>query len=73
VFPFILRGVKLLGIDVVWVDMGLRREVWERLAGDLRCVRLATDEITLDDLPSAFSTLLEGGARGRIVVNLSTA
>ena len=73
VMPFILRGVKLLGIDSVLCPMPLRLEVWRRLAGDLKPARLAetAHEITLSELPSAFATLLQGQARGRYVVKLS--
>jgi NADPH2:quinone reductase len=73
VFPFILRGVKLLGIDSVMCPMEKRRQVWQRLASDLKPagLREVAREIELDDLPDAFATLLSGGARGRFVVRLS--
>jgi len=73
VLPFILRGVKLLGIDSVMCPMEKRRHVWQRLASDLKRAGLRTiaREITLADLPEAFATLLRGGARGRFVVKLS--
>jgi acrylyl-CoA reductase (NADPH) len=74
VLPFILRGVKLLGIDSVMCPMAKRLEVWRRLATDLKPAHLratATD-IGLDNLPKAFAALLAGAARGRYVVNLST-
>jgi NADPH2:quinone reductase len=73
VLPFILRGVKLLGIDSVMCPMARRREVWARLAADLKPATLDTlarDRIGLADLPAAFETLLKGSARGRIVVKL---
>jgi acrylyl-CoA reductase (NADPH) len=73
VLPFILRGVKLLGIDSVMCPMQKRRHVWQRLASDLKPpgLREVAREIALDDLPDAFATLLRGGARGRFVVKLS--
>jgi len=73
VMPFILRGVKLLGIDSVMCPMPTRREVWRRLATDLRPRNLADTarRISLDELPSAFGALLKGNARGRFVVELS--
>jgi acrylyl-CoA reductase (NADPH) len=73
VLPFILRAVKLLGIDSAMCPMAKRRDVWRRLATDLKPVRLAetAHQISLDQLPSAFATLLEGRARGRYVVKLS--
>jgi acrylyl-CoA reductase (NADPH) len=72
VMPFILRAVKLLGIDSAMCKMATRLTVWQRLAGDLRPARLreTTSEIGLDDLPRAFETLLKGEARGRFVVRL---
>ena len=73
VLPFILRGVKLLGIDSAMCPMPLRRHMWDCLAAGFRPPKLRdiVKEITLDDLPRAFATLLEGRARGRFVVRLS--
>jgi acrylyl-CoA reductase (NADPH) len=73
VFPFILRGVSLLGIDSVNTPGDLRREVWERLAGDLRPQGLEeqiTREISLDDLDPFLDEVLAGKARGRTVVRV---
>ena len=72
VMPFILRGVKLLGIDSATCPMNERRAVWHRLASDLRPAGIAqaTVEIGLHELPGAFTTLLQGSARGRFVVRL---
>ena len=72
VLPFILRGVKLLGIDSVMCPMATRLEVWRRLAADLKPPRLQTivTRIGLDGLPDAFKTLLSGAARGRFVVEV---
>jgi acrylyl-CoA reductase (NADPH) len=73
VLPFILRGVKLLGIDSAMCPQSKRQEVWRRLATDLKPDRLAAiaREIGLDELPAAFATLLTGEARGRFVVRMS--
>jgi len=70
VLPFILRGTKLLGIDSVMCPAGARRDVWRRLATDMKPAALTTmaREISMGELPNAFATLLEGGARGRFVV-----
>lgn len=72
VIPFILRGVKLLGIDSVMCPMDERLATWRRLAGDMKPANLhaSAREIGLADLPDAFATLLKGGARGRFVVRL---
>jgi NADPH2:quinone reductase len=73
VMPFILRGVKLLGIDSVMCPMATRLEVWRRLASDIKPAQLVATahEIALTDLPSAFEALLKGQARGRYVVRLA--
>ncbi|MGD2047184.1 MAG: oxidoreductase [Gemmatimonadota bacterium] len=72
VLPFILRAVKLLGIDSAMCPMDTRREVWSRLASDMKTTHAGeiAHEIGLEDLPDAFATLLEGRARGRFVVKL---
>jgi len=72
VMPFILRGVKLLGIDSVACPLERRVSIWRRLATDLRPAHLLTmvKEIGLDGLEDAFSILLNGKARGRFVVKL---
>jgi len=73
VLPFILRGVKLLGIDSAMCPPAKRQEVWRRLATDLKPggLRAIVREIGLDELPTAFATLLKGEARGRFVVRVS--
>jgi acrylyl-CoA reductase (NADPH) len=73
VFPFILRGVSLLGVDSVATDMDVRRRVWERMAGDLRPPALGdhiTREIALDDVDPLLDEVLAGRARGRTVVRV---
>ncbi len=72
VLPFILRGVKLLGIESSMCPMDRRVETWRRVGTDLKPAHVAsmTEEIGLADLPRAFDTLLKGQARGRFVVNL---
>jgi NADPH2:quinone reductase len=72
VLPFILRGVKLLGIDSVLCPMATRLEVWRRLATDLKPPHLQSIATTIgfDQLPSAFTTLLAGKARGRYVLKV---
>lgn len=72
VFPFILRGVALLGIDSVGVAIAERRRTWDRLASDLRPRGLgdATTEVTLDTLDPALDGILAGRARGRWIVRV---
>jgi acrylyl-CoA reductase (NADPH) len=73
VFPFILRGINLLGIDSVYCPMDTRVKVWERMASDLKPENLVHDighEITLDQLPAILSDILKGNIRGRTIVKL---
>jgi len=73
VAPFILRGVSLLGVDSGSTPMPLRREIWGRLALDMRPAHLKelTRTIPFDELPRAFDGLLKGAAKGRIVVDMA--
>jgi acrylyl-CoA reductase (NADPH) len=72
VFPFILRGVALLGMDSVLVPIGRRRELWDRLATDLRPPDLDRhiSEVTLETLDDALDGIVAGSARGRWVVRV---
>jgi len=70
VLPFILRGVRLIGIDSVHVGAERRRQMWERLASTYRVDALHSlcSAIPLRGVPDAARTLLAGGARGRMIV-----
>ncbi len=72
VFPFILRGVRLIGIDSVFVPMPARRRTWELLASEYRpaMLRELSSEIPLRDVPPAMAVMLAGKSKGRIVVKL---
>ncbi|NRD78182.1 acryloyl-CoA reductase [Bacillus sp. BRMEA1] len=72
VFPFILRGINLLGIDSVYCPMDVREKLWSRMASDLK-PKLLEDiakEISLEELPEALSVILKGQAKGRFVVKI---
>lgn len=73
VLPFILRGVRLIGVDSAATPMPLRRYVWQRLASDLKPRHLSqiANIITLDDLGAYFDKMLKGAIRGRAVVRIS--
>ena len=73
VFPFILRGINLLGIDSVECPMNNREVVWQRLASDYKPANLEQlihEEVTLDQLPEILPILLKGEATGRFIVKL---
>lgn len=74
VFPFILRGVNLLGIDSVFCPMETRLKIWNRFATDFKPANLEDfiqQEITLEQLPAVLPNLLKGQARGRTIVKLA--
>lgn len=73
VLPFILRGIRLLGVDSANTGMPLRRAVWARLAAELkpRHLQQIAHTITLEQLPETFDRMLRGQTRGRAVVKLS--
>lgn len=72
VFPFILRGVSLLGVDSVEIPMRARQMAWNKLAGEwsIDVGRLVT-EVSLEELNPKIDQILKGGIRGRVLVNLS--
>ncbi|HEY1394427.1 MAG TPA: oxidoreductase [Methylibium sp.] len=72
VFPFILRGVSLLGIDSGYMGFPTRQRVWDRLASDLKPRHLAafTKQIAFGQLPAAFDDYIQGRAKGRTVVRI---
>ena len=73
VAPFILRAVKLIGIDSVMCPRQRREEAWRRLARDLDLKKLEslTSEATLDDVPSLGEQIIAGKVRGRVVVKVA--
>lgn len=70
VLPFILRGVRLIGVDSGYTPMDIRRRVWQRLATDLkpRHFKNIVRTIELDQLPATFDAMLKQQTKGRIVV-----
>ena len=72
VAPFILRGVSLLGIDSVMCPIEKRIAAWKRLETDLDRQKLAamTTDIPLEAVIDTAPSIIGGGVRGRIVVNI---
>ncbi len=72
VFPFILRGVSLLGVDSVECPMDLRQTVWQKLAVDWKPEGLEAlcSQVDLDGLDPLIDQILAGKIRGRVVVNV---
>lgn len=72
VYPFILRGVSLLGIDSARASRELRLQVWDKLAGPWKPAHLdeIVTEVGLEGVEEKIQAMLKGGLRGRVVVKL---
>ncbi len=73
VYPFILRGVSLIGIDAAECPLALRKEIWQKIATDWKLDHLEslTNEITLSDVSGVIDQILAGKMKGRTVVKIS--
>lgn len=72
VYPFILRGVSLLGVDSVEIPMNTRLRTWQRLAQDWKLdLSGLVSECALEELSPQIDLILKGGIRGRVVVDLN--
>lgn len=71
-FPFILNGVNLLGINAADTPMPFRKEIWQIMVGDWKfsIPEQAETIISLTGLEDALSTLEQGAAKGRFVLQL---
>ena len=72
VYPFILRGINLLGVDSVQCPVDVRRDVWTLLANEWENKELLsyTEECTLAELDEKFTLILQGKLKGRTVVKM---
>jgi len=72
VFPFILRGVRLIGIDSAECPMAPRQKAWDKMASDWKLDKLEAmvDEVTLAGLEEKIQSMLKGGLKRRALVNL---
>ena len=83
VLPFILRGVRLIGIDSAATAMPLRRQMWQRLATDPstglrtglrpKLLELVAHVVPFAELPQVFPLMLQGKQRGRTVLGIKPA
>ena len=73
VFPFILRGVSLIGIDSQSCPMDLRKKLWQKMANEWKPDNLQdiTERIGLSDLPAVIEKMLAGQHQGRKLVEIS--
>lgn len=74
VYPFILRGITLAGIDAAWCSLELRHEIWRRLGGPWKpngLEHLARFQ-ALDTIQQRIEEMLAGGVTGRIVIPIGS-
>jgi acrylyl-CoA reductase (NADPH) len=73
VYPFILRGISLMGIDSATTEMPLRSRIWNNFAGPWRLPNLDrfSSTIGLEDLDEHIERILAGGQMGRRVVQIT--
>ncbi|SFL51459.1 YhdH/YhfP family quinone oxidoreductase [Pelosinus propionicus] len=73
VYPFILRGITLYGVDSVMCPMDLRLELWSLLANEWKPFQLEqnVEEVSLEGLNQKIDLILQGKLQGRTIVNLA--
>lgn len=73
VYPFILRGITLYGIDSVQCPMDLRVKIWSLLANEWKPLHLDhnVEEVSLSHLDHKIDLILQGKLQGRTIVNLA--
>ena len=73
VFPFILNGINLIGIDSATFPKKERLHVWEKLANEWRLPDMESivTQCTLEELGPYVDAMLKGGSKGRVVVDMN--
>ena len=71
IFPFILRGNALLGIDSVEIPLDEKNHIWKHFASDWKInLEDSIKQVGLEDLPNEIETIFEGGQVGRVLIQL---
>jgi len=72
IFPFILRGNALIGIDSVEIPLKTKEHIWEHFADDwaLDGLEAITKEVSLDNLETEITSILNGNQVGRVLVKI---
>jgi NADPH:quinone reductase-like Zn-dependent oxidoreductase len=74
VFPLILRGIKILGIDMPSTPLHMRQELWKEMLHEKQILNLIdtiASEVTMEDIPHVTKAMLQGQTRGRILIKTS--
>jgi acrylyl-CoA reductase (NADPH) len=74
VYPFIIRGVSLLGVDSVYIPLGDKQHIWQRVASDMKLPNLQDlcEEISLEQAPEYLQRFMQAKVVGRYLVNLKS-
>jgi len=72
VYPFLLRGIKLIGIDSAERSLELKKNLWHHLASDWKpdYFNNMSRTVSLDDIIPEIDTILKGGQVGKVVVDI---
>ena len=72
VFPFIINGVNLIGVDSANCEMNIRQQVWDQLAQDWKPEHLSSiaTDCSLEELDPYIDQILAGKVRGRVIVGM---
>ncbi len=72
VFPFILRGINLLGVNSEHCPMELRKKIWGKIASEWKVQGLGNicNECSLEEIDNKIDMILKGQVTGRMVINL---
>lgn len=75
VYPFILRGITLQGIDSAGIDHESRTQIWSKLAADWSLPELTdhSDTIDMEQVPTAVEKILAGKIFGRTIIKVNPA
>lgn len=73
VFPFILRGISLIGVSSQNYPMHLRKALWIKLSNEWKPENLLAlyNEISIDEIENAVNQILQGKLKGRTIINMS--
>jgi putative YhdH/YhfP family quinone oxidoreductase len=73
VYPFLLNGVNILGVDSAETDMDLRSQLWDKLSGPWKIDELTSygNFVPLDEIIHQMDLILNGQTKGRVVVDFS--
>lgn len=72
VYPFIIKGNNLLGVETAECNMTLRKQLWDKLANEwaFSFPESLVTECSLDEIIHHIDQIMEGKVTGRVVVNL---